>query len=848
MRIVPACWLVVFLIIPVPNSSHAQEESILLNRHNVQPEVWNFPRPETPPVDAHGDLNLSIPVLTVPGRGMDFEIRFSYRSGITFSQRATWLGLGWSFDSGSITREPEGAVHFLNTDEPATDDPPVRSPYGVDLFDDSEAKPAQPDAYYVTLPGKGTVSFTQVNNPTFEKNVGQDLIPAVTEGDFAATTHRPWRVDTSMSGSGGVTIDGIQTGTTYDDNYNHCMSTEEGNHEVCHPRKDIERFVVTAEGGTRYVFARPTLSYFDTRYTPEAGGVAYARQVYVSTWRLVAMLGPQVTDSVPADLSGWPDDSVPGGWVRFDYENVLTADEPNPTNAPHEFKQVRFLQAIVTPTHRAEFLSEERETPFVPPDEPSSSLYKRLTDIKLYSRMGTSEQLVKQVVLRHGEGEQGLRPWREAFGGGEVRRLRLKELRVKGSDGTLASGHPGHSFDYYEGDSSEHQDLHVDESQRTDDFGYYSNNFLGGEVDSDGGRTWSLKAVDYDTGGRLEVNYENDRIEDFHVVYQRADGGTEGEYDASGTAKSNQGGPRVTELIRRDGVGTTESTTFSYGYGHATGVPSKHWRRHFTEPSGNKVWMFAPSNRGKVSVVYEWVKRTRSDGSAVKTYYTSSRTNTTGRTPNSSVRPIETVLSVDRWRSGLTELRSCGVPSDEDCIDIAVLQGNQHWNWGKPYRKEHLSADNQQVRVVERELNLSPRDSSLASVWDRGGAQADVEFGASHVKEKDVYTCPNGETGCVNALPVHKKTVYAYERATGLRTKTVTSAHGIRKTRSTTYAHERYVGMRDQNMLSQTYRKTAWHGRGTIHERSWKTWTNLDVDGDSQREWLPYRKWVWTGQ
>ena len=78
----------------------------ILGSYGVQPEVWRPAKPYEPGVDAGGDLNLSIPIMTVPGRnGLDFPINFNYRSGILVDQPSGWLGLGWSFDPGSITRD-----------------------------------------------------------------------------------------------------------------------------------------------------------------------------------------------------------------------------------------------------------------------------------------------------------------------------------------------------------------------------------------------------------------------------------------------------------------------------------------------------------------------------------------------------------------------------------------------------------------------------------------------------------------------------------------------------------------------------------------------------------------------
>jgi YD repeat-containing protein len=61
-----------------------------------------------------GELNFSIPFLTVPGRhGHNFDIKISYNSNIRQRQYASWVGLGWNLETGAIERTVNG-----RTDEP----------------------------------------------------------------------------------------------------------------------------------------------------------------------------------------------------------------------------------------------------------------------------------------------------------------------------------------------------------------------------------------------------------------------------------------------------------------------------------------------------------------------------------------------------------------------------------------------------------------------------------------------------------------------------------------------------------------------------------------------------------
>lgn len=56
-----------------------------------------------------GDLNLSVPLLVIPGKhGHDFPIVLTYNSNITQRQTASWVGLGWNLELGSVERSPMG--------------------------------------------------------------------------------------------------------------------------------------------------------------------------------------------------------------------------------------------------------------------------------------------------------------------------------------------------------------------------------------------------------------------------------------------------------------------------------------------------------------------------------------------------------------------------------------------------------------------------------------------------------------------------------------------------------------------------------------------------------------------
>src|SRR5688572_13899453 len=52
-----------------------------------------------------GDLNLTVPLVTVQSRTMSFPIELIYTSGITVDQQSGPVGLGWVMPVGSIVRD-----------------------------------------------------------------------------------------------------------------------------------------------------------------------------------------------------------------------------------------------------------------------------------------------------------------------------------------------------------------------------------------------------------------------------------------------------------------------------------------------------------------------------------------------------------------------------------------------------------------------------------------------------------------------------------------------------------------------------------------------------------------------
>ncbi|MBP6303037.1 MAG: hypothetical protein KBB37_05185 [Bacteroidia bacterium] len=118
-----------------------------------QPEVQSFePVGTTEMVDlSSGDFNYNIPLLDVEG----YPINIAYHAGVTMDQEASWVGLGWNINPGSINRNMRG------------------------LPDDFDGSADDPDKIEKLVKMKEAISFGLSTGPGFEilgiKLIGEQM-------------------------------------------------------------------------------------------------------------------------------------------------------------------------------------------------------------------------------------------------------------------------------------------------------------------------------------------------------------------------------------------------------------------------------------------------------------------------------------------------------------------------------------------------------------------------------------------------------------------------------------------------------------------------------------------------
>lgn len=106
--------IAVFLVINLLFEIVSPTVAFSLTSGPAQPESASFePVGTTDMVDPFtGDFNYNIPLLDVDG----YPINISYHSGITMDSEASWVGLGWNINPGSINRSMRGLPDDFNGD------------------------------------------------------------------------------------------------------------------------------------------------------------------------------------------------------------------------------------------------------------------------------------------------------------------------------------------------------------------------------------------------------------------------------------------------------------------------------------------------------------------------------------------------------------------------------------------------------------------------------------------------------------------------------------------------------------------------------------------------------------
>ncbi len=353
-------FIFIILIILRSQNVSAQNENLIENAiksDGILPaEVGKLSFNKSGTVDHRGDLNVSIPLMTVPGRGgLDFPLTLTYHAGIRPTDKASWVGLGWNLETGSISRTVNFFPDFQNA--------------ANEYINDSSDIPEQSDIYQVSIPGvlSSFMIPTQpigIMSPTmFYLQDWKEWRISATCDSFTSKRSYVFNSSTKCDKFGSIStqrfqrldlenlvfcsIDGMPL-------YPYYISSN----MVRNTYKDFSRFELTAENGVKYVFDLPLRSDME-----------YVNLVteYVSNWRLTKILSPDYIDD---DGTPGPSDGDSGNWIKFEYGYPIGSSNPLVRDIrPYALSdyamynqkrhalltQVTYLTKIITPTHEARF-------------------------------------------------------------------------------------------------------------------------------------------------------------------------------------------------------------------------------------------------------------------------------------------------------------------------------------------------------------------------------------------------------------------------------------------------------------------------------------------------------------
>ena len=476
------CVYLVFLMLLVP-FSYAELSG-------ATPEAYSFARPPGESVSLFtGDMSLGVPVMTVPGRGgLNYPITLSYAAGIKVGQEASWVGLGWNFAPGAITRSvngiPDDYITNSRTKNYAYEKQSITPQFADDVsnapdnFFGTEAKQGKCDVknsegtciLYGESPESGGGLPGGSNSDTiisFAKNIADDGAYKSLNGFLHLGEEQEPSVDDlnqidrlnqdsySINGlglSGSLMISGTNIQNKLNREFHMRDSSgaisssgddpikieyflvtdddESGNRPSS--KGTIKSFTITTKDGTKFYYDYPVYNvnkegrsadvesvpgliadnrdtkpiidkdYVSVSYSKSESGnskfIQYFTQKFAYAWLLTAIVSPNYVDS---NNNGIPDNGDKGNWIKFNYGKVYSgansfeyrtpfggggpsadrksrfelATKSNCPNAAvrdvdqqscsetfsHGYMEIAYLDSVETPTHKAQFITSDRD-------------------------------------------------------------------------------------------------------------------------------------------------------------------------------------------------------------------------------------------------------------------------------------------------------------------------------------------------------------------------------------------------------------------------------------------------------------------------------------------------------
>ena len=337
-----------------------------------------------------GDLSLSLPLLTVPGRGgLDFEVKLNYVAGggVPATQNGSWVGLGWNLNEGQITCSPS----LINIVE------------GCFAIGNNHLASLAWDKYFLTMPNGAGYEIARVGNELYP--VKWEALKIVPEHTFT---------------------EGAM-------NY------------------DYNAFTVYSTDGTRYIYKDAVERVTQLAATSRMYNKFNAanKNSYTEVVKISAVLSSNYSDSDGID---GPSDGDEGNWIKFSYSDASQIRMPSGDDLHITYLdeiETPTHKAIFTAvdTIKGYFKDILRYN-----DSAPEGLYlETLKTIRLYSK-NAPLTILKEIEFNYAPLEEGF-SWYTTSGIFESNKRRKLENVTEYGAGGKKAGHcyPPLKFEYNDG-------------------------------------------------------------------------------------------------------------------------------------------------------------------------------------------------------------------------------------------------------------------------------------------------------------------------------------------------------------------------------------------------------------
>ncbi len=588
-----------------------------------------------------GDLGVSIPLMKVPGsRGLELPISLRYNAGIQVKQKASWVGLGWDLEIGSITRS-------------------VRTFNANNKCDFAQYSDVQPDLYFVSLPVAGGTMFPTKSNTN--------------SPNFTFENSKPWKVEYET----GIVTDGD------------VIQTDEA---------DFTKFIITTENGTKYIFNMPVLTS-DFKYTRELNA---EKTVYVEKWMLTAIESPNYKDINgngydSEDKGNWIEIKYSYGdqyWVYETYEDIQYDVKPD-----NLIQGVIFPYSIKTPTHKVQFVNFQRlyEVPAIEFNinnqevEYDEDVYG-LERIKLFSRLNGIDNFISGWKFDYGGGVTSSEG--EGYEGYTASGTILFEKTISGQ--TSKSKLTLNSFyKYYENENFPKynityqvlnptwNDISFGSSNREnyiDDFGFYKS----GSSSNSQAEAWSIKSITTPVGLTVEYGIETDQFTTVNLnlgyselYFDQSNNPNFSLKTADSPSFTTQGGTRLQSVTYKQNTSIQKIIGFVYPLGQISGIPQSNLSAYYDDL--NNKYLSENSGAEQSRVYYPQI--------------TENIKNSTGQIQGFKEYNYTTIdLDPVKYKQNESVAIGNSYNSTKDYFNLVT--DNRSWNWGRLYKISSYEAPN----------------------------------------------------------------------------------------------------------------------------------------------------------